>query len=136
MSDEIQLDSPAACIAELSECNTELATFGAEWGVDAGKYATLEKRYQRAYKAAMRENKGANADERSAIAQEAAEQFLGADEVALMDELAGEVVKHEKTFKALDRRASNAQSILAALRDEARWEQVTPDGRTFGRRAA
>jgi hypothetical protein len=120
MSD-IRLDNVGGCIAELVACNSEVAEFSHAWSADAGELKMLEKRYERLYRSAMRGTQGKNADERSATAHAAVE----ATEEGIserIENLIGNVEACKRRFEAVERRSSNAQSILAAHRDAMRTE--------------
>jgi exonuclease VII large subunit len=120
-SDE-RLDTPAGCVAELAECNREIAKFDHQWSRAAGELKRLSKRYERLYKVALRATTGKNADERTATAHAAVE---AADE-GISERMEGlvEIVEFSKTrFAALERRSSNAQSILSSHREAAKMDQ-------------
>jgi hypothetical protein len=118
---DVNLDSIPGCIAELTDCNREVAIFAHQWATDAGELKLREKRYERLYKAAMRGTQGRNADERSATAQAAVEQVEpGLAEV--IEELTGKVEEHKTLFKTIERRAGNAQSILSAHKEAQKTE--------------
>lgn len=120
-----RLDTVAGCIAELTECNREIATFAHEWSANAGQLKAKEKRYDRLYKAALRGTDGRNADERTATAHAAVEEVAPglAEEI---ENLIGKVEEHKRLFETIERRSSNAQSILSAHRDSMKTEQFVP----------
>lgn len=130
----IALDTIPGCVAELSECNREIAGFAAEWAAAAGELKRLEKREKRMYRAALRATKGQNADARAAEAQagvEAAHNEAFPDEDPIyerIEELIGIVGQHATMFQAIDRRSSNAQSILTSHRRSAEFEQYVHPG--------
>lgn len=113
------LDSPQACVQELSECGTALAKFGYDWAHKAGELKNLTIQQERLVRAALLKSKGSSKEVREAQAHAAvAEQF---------PDLQGEIENLERwcadyaiRFKALDKRASIAQSVLAAYRAEAK----------------
>lgn len=110
------LDNIHACVEELSAINVEVAGFAHEWARDAGDLKEAEKVYERLSRAAMRATSGKNADERAATVQVAISE-VQPDLLERMEKLAGKVESHKTRFKSLERRSSNAQSILAAHRD-------------------
>jgi chromosome segregation ATPase len=118
MSDGI-LDSPGACISELSDINRELAEFGHEWSNLAGELKRYEREYDRLYRTAMRGIDGRNAEERQAAAHAAVEKVAEglAEKIATLD---GKVEDYKTRFKSLERRASIIQSVLAAMREESK----------------
>ena len=119
--DDQRLDTPAGCVSELAECNREIAKFDHQWAKAAGELKTLEKRYDRLYKSALRGTQGANADERTATAHAAVE---AADEgiSERIEELVGTVEYCKRYFGSLERRSSNAQSILSHHREAAKMD--------------
>ncbi len=133
---EVRLDTPQGCVAELTECNREVAEFAFKWADDAGELKTLQKRYDRLYKSAMRGTTGANADERAATASAAVEQIEeGLTE--RIENLIGSVETYRKKFDTIERRSSNAQSILKAHREGTKIEQYVPEeAMAMARRAA
>ena len=124
MSDP-NLDSIGGCITELTECNRTVAEFAPEWSQKAGELKAAEKRYERLYKAAMRGNTGANADERAATAQAAVEE-VEPGLAEKIENLIGTVEQHKRHFETIDRRSSNAQSILSMHRRSANLEDFVP----------
>lgn len=133
---DYRLDSPAACMNELSAINVKLGEFGFKWAEDAGQLKGLESRQERLYRAALRGLKGHDltVQEKAAAAHAAVEE-LEPDLAERIEGLEGEVEKYKTRFKVLERRAGNAQSILAALRAEARLESGVQPSWT-GRQAA
>lgn len=120
MSDP-RLDTIPGCVAELSECNREVASFAHEWARKAGELKQAEKRYQRLYKAAMRGTRGGNADERAATAHAAVEEVdPGLSE--LIESLVGVVEEHKTLFATIERRSGNTQSILRLHRESHKTE--------------
>ena len=133
---DVRLDNPGGCVAELTECNQEVAEFCHDWAADAGRLKTLEHRYKRLRTAAMRGTSGANADERAATAEVAIEEVAPglAEEI---EELIGKVAEYRTRFEAIERRSSNAQSILKAHREAGKVEEFVPrEAREMARRAA
>lgn len=114
-------DTTAGCVAELAEMNAEVQGFAHEWARDAGELKRLERRHQRLYQAAMRGTTGKNAEERQATANAAVEAM---DEglAERIEELVGQVEQHKRLFESIERRSSNAQSILAFHRKAADLE--------------
>lgn len=128
-----RLDTVEGCVAELTSCNREVAEFAHEWASDAGELKMLEKRYERLYRAAMRGTKGSNADERAATAHAAVEALdeerRGEDDPAIaerIEELVGRVEEHRRLFDTIERRSSNAQSIMRMRREEGRLDPFVP----------
>jgi maltooligosyltrehalose synthase len=128
----IRLDTPQGCVAELTTCNVEVAGFAHTWAQAAGELKTLEAREKRLYKAALHGTSGRNADERAAQAQVAveaayAERFPENPPLyERIEELVGIVARYRTSFEAIERRASNAQSILKAHREGAKTEDYVP----------
>lgn len=115
----MELDTPSGCVKELTECNQRMAEFGYQWSSEAGKLARLEKHYQRLFKEALRRVDGRNAEERTADAHAIVEKVqpgISAD----IEELTERVEACRFEFRVLDRRSSNAQSVLSLHRDEAK----------------
>lgn len=111
------LDSPGACIAELSAINQEIAEFGHEWAELSGTLKKLDRQYSRLYQEAMRTVEGKNAEERQAIAH-AAVAKVSPDLPEGIETLEGQVEELRTRFRSLERRASIVQSVLAAMREE------------------
>jgi hypothetical protein len=119
--DDAALDSVGGCIVELGACNREVAEFGHEWLRAGGELKATKALYDRLYKEAMRGTSGTNADERTATAHAAVEQVSpGLSE--RIEELIGTVERHRIHFTTIERRSSNAQSILSAHRESLRME--------------
>lgn len=141
---DAKLDSIPGCIAELTDCNVEVAGFAPRWASAAGELKTAEKRYERLYKEALRVAHGANADERAAFAHEVAEaSFLKLNPEAReglseqIERLAGEVESFKRRFATIERRSSNGQSILAVHRKASELEGYVPaEAMAMARRAA
>lgn len=125
MSDvgEIRFDTPRGCARELADVNREIQEFQHEWATDAGRLKEREGLYERLYRSAMRglkDTKG-TVQEKAAIAHLAIGEIEGGTNLAEeIEELQGRVERHKTMFKALERRSSNAQSILGMHRDEAK----------------
>lgn len=133
---DVRLDTIPGCIAELTSCNSEVAGFAHRWAEDAGNLKQAEKRYERLYRAAMRGTSGANADERQATAHAAVDEV---DEglAERIEGLVGSVEQHKRLFETIERRSSNAQSILSAHRRAAELDGFVPrEAREMARRAA
>lgn len=126
-----RLDTTAGCVQELAELNAEVAGFAHEWARDSGELKRLEVRHQRLYQAAMRGTSGKNAEERQATANAAVEAM---DEglAESIETLVGKVEQHKRLFATIERRASNAQSILAFHRKAADLENFVPPPRYGG----
>ncbi len=125
MNDPTDLSSIPGCIQELTDCNIEVAQFAHVWANDSGELKRLERRYQRLYQAAMRGTNGRNAEERQATAHAAVEAM---DEglAERIEGLVGSVETNKRLFETIERRASNAQSILALHRKSADLDPYTP----------
>ena len=115
----MSLDSPQACVSELAEVNKEIAEFGYLWAENAGMLKAKLTRYDRLHRAGLKGAKGSTVAERDAAAHAAVESFEPglAEEI---EELEGKVESFKVQFKVLERRSSNAQSVLSALREEAK----------------
>jgi hypothetical protein len=124
-NDSIPLDSPAALIAELTNCNQEIGEFEVAWAQAAGLLKAKEKRFERLYKSGLRGTTGRNAEERQATAHAAVEEVAPglAEE---LEGLVGEVEEYKTRFKAIDRRSNNAQSLLSLHKEAARLESFVP----------
>lgn len=131
----VRLDTPQGCIRELTDCNSEVAGFFHDWAADAGRLKKLEKRYQRLYREALRTTRGKNAEERTGIAHAAAElsyySLAGLDEgepglSEQIENLIGRVEEYKTRFAAIERRSTNAQSILTAHREAAKLDGFIP----------
>jgi len=121
-----ELDTPMGCVRELTDCNQRMAEFGQEWSREAGQLARLEKYYQRLFKEALRRVDGRNAEERTADAHAIVEKTEPGIS-SQIEQLTEKVEDHKFEFRVLDRRSSNAQSVLSLHRDEARLgEHVAP----------
>lgn len=117
-----RFDTIAGIVKEISDINAEIASFSHEWSADAGRLKELETRHARMTKSAMSATKGKNADERAALAALAIEEHSpGLSEE--IESLVGKVETHKTLFKTLERRASNAQSLLGEKRDERKFSQ-------------
>jgi hypothetical protein len=113
------LDTPQSCFHELIGINLEIAGFGHLWAKDAGELKALLKREERLHRQALRQlrDKDMTVGEKSAQAA----FMVSEDEPTLyerIEELEGNVEEYKVRFRAADRRASNAQSILKALERE------------------
>lgn len=111
------LDSPGACIEELSAINHEIAEFGHTWAELSGRLKKYDRQYSRLYQEAMRTVDGKNAEERQAIAH-AAVAKVAPDLPPDIEYLEGQVEELRTRFRSLERRASIVQSVLAAMREE------------------
>ena len=115
------LDSPQSCVRELAAINTEVAIIGHEWSVEAGLLKeALEKRDRLKRTALLGIKEKLTVPEKEATAYAAIEQI----EPGLLEQveaLEGKVEQHKTLFKTLERRASNAQSILSSYRDERKF---------------
>lgn len=140
MSDEPyrpRLDTLTGCGEELSRCNREIAEMAPGWARASGELAGLEATQKRMFREAMRTTKGSNAQEREALAHAACEEAyrsifkLTEGEPGLgerIEQLIGEVESCKVSFKTLDRRSSNVQSILQLRRQEAGLGRFVQDG--------
>lgn len=119
------LDSPQSCVQEIISINISVAKFGFKWANAAGELKTLLQKEERLFNKQMRhlritkaaEWKLLTVDDRKVEARFEVEE----EDPKLyprIEELEGEVEKYKTQFKALDRRAGNAQSILASIRNE------------------
>jgi hypothetical protein len=122
---DLRLDTVAGCIAELTDCNREVAQFAHTWAANAGKLKAAQAKYQRLYRAAMRGTSGRNADERAAVADAAVEE-VAPGLAEQIEELIGSVETCKRHFDTIERRSSNAQSILSAHREQARMDAYVP----------
>lgn len=126
------IDSPQSAVHEITSINVEIATFFHEWATAAGnvkvlseQIETMEALVRRHLRATRPEmwKKARAGEEELTVADRDAEIRFQVDET---DEgIYTRLAKAEATveecrtkFKALDRRAGNAQSILAGMRDE------------------
>lgn len=115
----MSLDNPASCIAELAEVNREVGEMGHIWAANAGELKAALTRYDRLYRAGLRKVKAKTVAERDAAAHAAVED-MEPGLAERIEELERAVEELKTLFKTLERRSSNAQSVLAALRDEAK----------------
>lgn len=117
------LETPAGCRAELSEINAELGEFSHIWSDNAGRLKHGLKKLERIHRAAMLGIK--HSKEKLTIPDKDALAYAAVEETAPglleeIEELEGKVEEFRTRFKVLERRASNAQSILGSQRDEAK----------------
>lgn len=130
MSNTELLDTARGCANELAEVNKEIASFAFRWSEAAGALKENTKRYERLHRAALRgliSDKELKVAEKDATAHAAVEtQAPGLAE--LIEELAGEVEQYKVRFGALERRASNAQSVLGMHRDESKFNGYVRSG--------
>jgi hypothetical protein len=123
----VPLDSPQGCIQELSEINTEVATIGHVWAANAGLLKEKIQRRDRLQRAAL-----LGITEKLTVAEKEATAFAAIESadpglLEAIEELEGRVEQDKTLFKTLERRASNAQSILSSYRDEAKMGQYASD---------
>lgn len=116
------MDTARGCASELAEVNAEIAEFAHEWSQAAGELKQKTKQYERLHRAALRgligdDMKVAEKDATAHAAVEREAQGLAEQ----IEELSGQVERYKVRFGALERRSSNAQSILALHRDEAKF---------------
>lgn len=116
------LDTARGCANELAEVNKEIAEFAYVWSHNAGLLKQKTKRYERLHRAALRgligeDLKVAEKDATAHAAVEDMDEGL-AEEI---EELLGKVEQFKVRFNALERRASNAQSVLGMHRDESKF---------------
>jgi DNA repair exonuclease SbcCD ATPase subunit len=121
------LDSPQACVKELSEVNTEVATIGQAWAANAGELKEKIMRRDRLHRAAL-----LGITEKLTVAEKEATAFAAIEQreeglLERIEELEGLVEQDKTLFKSLERRASNAQSILSALRAEVKMGDYVAD---------
>lgn len=119
MSNTDLLDTARGCANELAEVNKEIASFAYVWAENAGSLKQKTKRYERLHRAALRGlvKEDLKVAEKDATAHAAVEdQAPGLAEA--IEELEGKVEQFKVRMKTLERRASNAQSVLGMHRDE------------------
>lgn len=119
------LDSPQSCVQEIISINIQIAQFFHEWANAAGEVKRLEaqiERLERKHYRHLRTTKPQLWEELKVADREAEVRFeVEEEEPTLYERLAEAEAKTEECktkFRALDRRASNAQSILAGMREE------------------
>ena len=127
------LDTPQACVKELSEVNTEVATIGFSWAANAGELKESIQRRDRLQRSAL-----LGITEKLTVAEKEATAYAAIEKIepgllARIEELEGLVEQDKTLFKTLERRASNAQSILSALRAEVKMQDYAADLHWSGR---
>lgn len=122
MSNTELLDTARGCANEIAEVNKEIASFAHVWAENAGQLKAKAKRYERLHRAALRGliREDLKVAEKDATAHAAVEDQAPnlAEEI---EELEGKVEQFKVRFKTLERRASNAQSVLGMHRDESKF---------------
>lgn len=125
MSNAEPLDSPQSCVQEIISINISVAEFGFKWANAAGELKTLLQKEERLFNKQMRHLRKTKAAEWKLLTvddRKVEARFEVEEEdpklYPRIEELEGEVEKYKTQFKALDRRAGNAQSILASIRNE------------------
>lgn len=118
------MDTPQSAVHEITSINVEIAKFGHKWADAAGQVKRLEEQVA-SLEAQVRRDLRQTAlwEELKNVAERDAEVRLRVkeDNPTIYESLAlAEAVNEEssKLFKTLDRRASNAQSVLAGMREE------------------
>ena len=118
MPDE-PLDTPQSCFHELISINMEVARYGVDWANTAGELRGKLKREERLRRDALRQLKGQGMTVQEKDAQAA---FMVSEKepelYERIEELEEKVEDYRIRFRTHDRRASNAQSILAAIRKQ------------------
>lgn len=126
------LSDPQSAVQEIISINVEIAQFGHRWSKAAGQIKKLtgwkkeaeafERRHLRASKGDMWKKARAGEEELTTADRDAEIRFLVSEKYSTLyedlDKAEQEAEECAVLFKALDRRASNAQSILAGMRDE------------------